>query len=378
MRRSDFLAGSFAVGATGIPGQGVLAQSTIGVNVPLSGPLATYGADIVKGVHAAVDETNRFVTGLTRVWGVRSFDDRNTTAVAQSNVFVAASDPSIVGMIGNLATDITVQTLPQYANASFAVVVPCTTADDVTSHNFHNVYRLPTKDSDEGRLFAKYALAKRQDVNAIAVTIDKDFGFDTARAFVTQAKLDKHSADILTFAQSGDPANDAGVILEHSPNYVFLSGRVDRLGPVAAQLRGQGFKGDFGLGDGFYVPPTIDTYGKSLEGAIVCTSFPPLDRIPTAISALNDFRGEVGSITAFAAFGYAAAQLLILASQRANATNRFQLLTQLQAGGSYGLLVGQFSFNLQGDQILPNLYFFRVAADGFKYAAASIPTGYVI
>jgi branched-chain amino acid transport system substrate-binding protein len=381
MLRSEFLSGALMAAAA--PGAAplqppVAQQSTLGVNVPLTGPLGPYGLDIARGVQAAIDETNRFSTTLTRVWGLRSYDDRNTVAVAQSNVFVAASDPSVIGMIGNLAADITIATLPQYANASFAVVVPCTTADAVTAQNLRNVFRLPTKDSDEGRLFAKYALAKHKGAAVVAVTIDKDFGFDTARGFVAQAKADKHQADILTFPPTGDPANDAGVILEHTPGYVFLSGRPDRLGPVASQLRTRGYTGDIGAGDGFYTAATTDTYAKDLDGSLVCSSFPPLDRIPTDVTLLTDFRGEVGSITAFAAFGYAAAQLLIAAAQRANATNRFQLLSQLQGGGSYNLLIGQYAFDLNGDAVLPNLYFFRVTANGFKYVDAAVPTGFVV
>ena len=381
MLRSAFLQSLSAVAVTTtapIQNPTFAQQSNIGVNVPLTGNLAPYGLDIVKGVQAAIDETNRFNTSLTHVWGMRTYDDRGTTAVAQSNVFVAASDPSVIGMIGNLGSDTTVAALPSYANANFAIVVPCSTANSITAQNFHNVFRLPTKDSDEGRLFAIYALPKHATTKVIAVIIDKDFGFDTASSFVAQAKADKHDADLLSFPANGDPGNMAGVILEHAPTYVFLSGRPERLGPVASQLRSQGFKGDFGLGDGFYTPATTQTYASELDGAITCTSFPPLDRIPSAITILNDFHNEVGSINAFAAFGYAAAQLLVQATQRVNATTRFQLLNQLQSGGTYNLLVGQYAFNLNGDATLPNIYFFRVTADGFKYVTSAVPNGFVV
>lgn len=381
MLRSEFLAGvtTAAVTTTG-PGTAptFLQQSTIGINVPLSGQLAQYGAEIVRGVQAAVDETNRYTTTLTRAWGVRAFDDRNTVAVAQSNVFVAASDPSIVGMVGNLTADTTLAALPQYANANFAIVVPCTTADAITARNFHNVYRLPVSDTSEGQLFARATLQRRASMNVVAVTVDGDFGFDTARGFVAQAKTDKHTADVLTLDAKADPADSAAVILKRAPAFIFLSGRPDRLGPVASALRLQGYQGEFGLSDGFYIATTTDTYAKPLDGALVCTSMPPLDRVPSIISLLNDFRNEVGAITAFSAYGYAAAQLLITASQRASATNRFQLLTELQGGGVYNLIVGQYAFNLNGDATLPNLYIFRVTAAGFTFNKAAVNTGFVI
>ncbi|HVA28594.1 MAG TPA: branched-chain amino acid ABC transporter substrate-binding protein [Candidatus Baltobacteraceae bacterium] len=379
MLRSHFLAGVTTAAVTNAaPSQTFLQQSTIGVNVPLTGQFAQYGGEIVRGVQAAIDETNRYTSTLTRAWGVRTFDDRNTVAVAQSNVFVAASDPSIVGMVGDLTADITLAALPQYANANFAVVVPSSTADAITARNFHNVFRLPTSDSSEGQLFARATLQKRSATAVVAVTVDGDFGFDTAQAFVAQAKSDKHIADVLTLGAKADPADSAAIILKRSPIFVFLSGRPDRLGPVAIAMRQQGYQGDFGLSDGFYTSATIDTYEKPFDGALVCTSMPPLERVPSIIPLLNDFRNEVGAITAFSAYGYAAAQLLISASQRGNATNRFQLLTELQSGGVYNLLVGQYAFNLSGDATLPNIYIFRVTADGFKYDRAAVPNGFAV
>jgi len=281
-------------------------------------------------------------------------------------------------MIGNLTADTTLAALPQYANANFAIVVPCSTADSITAHNFHNVYRLPMSDSNEGRLFARTTLQKRAPMTVVALTVDGDFGFDTAQAFVAQAKSDKHTADVLTLGAKADPANSAAVVLKRDPKYVFLSGRPENLGPVALALRSQGYQGELGLGDGFYIGATIDTYAKPLDGALVCTSMPPLERVPSIVPLLNDFRNEVATITAFSAYGYAAAQLLIAASQRSNATNRFQLLTQMQSGGIYNLLVGQFGFDLNGDATQPNIYLFRVTADGFKYDRSAVNTGFAV
>ncbi len=75
MKRQRFIAAAAAAAAGGvatraraqiIPEQPIqipqqyLQQLTIAVNVTLSGPLQKYGQEVVKGVQAAVDETNRF------------------------------------------------------------------------------------------------------------------------------------------------------------------------------------------------------------------------------------------------------------------------------------------------------------------------------
>ncbi|MBV9028091.1 MAG: ABC transporter substrate-binding protein, partial [Candidatus Eremiobacteraeota bacterium] len=123
-----------------------LPQLTIAVNVTLSGDLQKYGNEIVKGVTAAVDETNRFNAPVSHVWGVRPLDDRNDPALAAANANVAAGDSTVVAIIGNLTAAMTLAALRRYANTGFPVVVPTVTADAVTQRGFHNVYRLPAKD----------------------------------------------------------------------------------------------------------------------------------------------------------------------------------------------------------------------------------------
>ena len=105
---------------------------------------------------------------------------------------------------------------------------------------------------------------------------------------------------------------------------------------------------------------------------------PPLERIPSAVQLITDFQREVTQITALSAFGYAAAQLMIAAAQRANASTRSTLLRSMQTGGTFTTLVGQFAFNVSGDPLIPNIYLYTVGTDGFKYARPAIRTGFVL
>lgn len=381
MLRSTFLQGVIAAaGTTVAPNTSpqFLQQLTIGVNVPLSGIYGPYGTEVAKGVRAAVDETNKFNATLNKAYGVRTFDDQNSGAIATSNVLVAASDPSIVGMIGNLTLDVTMAGLPQYANAGFALAVPTVTGNQLTKLGYHNVFRLPPNDTAEGQLFASALLKNRAPMTVLAVVVDKDYGMDVASAFVAQAKADKHHADVLTLESNADVPDSSAIIAHRQPAYLFFAGRPDKLGPIAAALRTGGYSGEIGLSSSFYSDDIPKTYGKSLAGALVASDLAPLQRVPSAVAYFNDFNNEVGAITAFSAYGYAAAQLLIQASQRSNAINRFSLLTQLQEGGTYQLLVGQYSFSPFGDAQLPNIYLFTLTADGFTYARAAIPNGFVV
>ncbi|MBV8332209.1 MAG: branched-chain amino acid ABC transporter substrate-binding protein [Candidatus Eremiobacteraeota bacterium] len=356
-----------------------LRQLTIGINVTLSGPFEKYGQEIVRGVQAAVDEANLYSPSALYVWALRAFDDRNQTALAISNVSSAAADPTVVAVIGNLTAPMTLACLSQYANANFALVVPAVTADAVTRRGFHNVYRLPASDSNAGQLFASAVLPDKKGASCVAVTLDGDYGYDVARAFVQQAKTDRHSAEMLLFPQDKtDPAAAARTVLDRKPDYVFLAGKTSELGPVAEACRLAGYTGDFGASDGFYNTDTIAKYERALDGAYVASSLPPLERVPSAVYLLNDFERKVGQITAFSAYAYGAAQMIIAAQQRGNATNRFSFLRTMQQGGTFTTLVGQYRFNVSGDPLIPDIYFYSVQKDGFKYQRPAIRTGFVI
>jgi ABC-type branched-subunit amino acid transport system substrate-binding protein len=394
VRRRDFIAAAGAVAAGGaasaaraqiVPIQPIqgpqqfLQQLTIAVNVTLSGALQKYGQEVVKGVQAAVDEQNRFYAPVSHVWGMRALDDRNDAGLAASNANVAAADFTVIGMIGNLTAPMTLAALSRYANMGFAVVVPTVTADAVTQRGYHNVYRLPAKDSASGRLFASAALEGKRGVTAVAIAFDGDYGYEVGNGFVQQARSNRHPSELLLFPHDKtDPAQAARTVLDRSPGYVFLGGKTAELGPIAEAMRLAGFTGDFGAGDGFYNNDTIATYAKTLDGAFIASSMPPIDRVPSAAQLITDFQREVSQITAFSAYGYAAAQLMISAQQRASATTRSTLLRSLQEGGTFTTLVGQFAFNISGDPLIPNIYLYTVGADGFKYSRPAVRTGYIL
>ena len=389
MRRSTFIAGATGAAILGaraaadaqlLPGQTYLQQLSVGVSVPLSGPLQKYGTQVVAGVRASIDYVNRYMSAMQgRIYGIRAFDDQDSSTVATTNVQIAANDPSVIAMIGNLTADVTITNIPNYQNVGFALIVPATTDDGVTDRGYRNVFRLPTKDITEGLLFARATLMGRKPVVAIAVALDDGYGFDVARGITQQAKNDRHQADTMLFPAKGfDPANAARAVVAREPAFVFLAGRTSDLGPLAEALRLAGYIGEFGASNGFYGEATTASYATVMANALVSTSLPPLDKIPDQIQQYTFLGNQLGQITAFSAFGFASAQIAILASQRANATTRLTLLSALQTGGTYDTLLGPFSFGVNGDPTLANIFLYKITKDGFVFVKPAIATPYVI
>jgi branched-chain amino acid transport system substrate-binding protein len=387
MRRSRFLAGgaALAAAASALPARAQYVNMpyrqvlSIAVNVPLSGALAAYGQQIAAGARAAVDYNNRYSAPLERVFAIRTFDDQDALAIALANAQFAAGDLTVMATIGGLTTDVTVGAIPGYSNAGMPLIVPASTADAVTARGYRNVFRLPTKDTTEGQLFARAILPQAKTTLALAVLQDGAYGAELAQGFVAQAKALKIAAEGVAFP-SDDPdyARAAAAIVARKPDYLFLAGKLGPMGPLIPALVAAGYKGAFGLGDGFYDPQTIALYGKALTGALVATSFAPLKRAPGDFMILGDLSAQVGDVTAFSAYGYSAAQIVMAAVKRVNAVDRTATLQALTAGATYQTLTGSYAFDFNGDPIDPNIYFYSIGKDGFKYEKPAHPTGFVL
>jgi branched-chain amino acid transport system substrate-binding protein len=354
-------------------------QVTIAVNAPLSGNGQSGGLQIANGVQAAVDEANRFGNTYSTAYAMRAFDDLDALAQAIVNVQFAAADATIVATIGGFDGQVIAATLPTYANQQMPVLVPGSTMDGITARGFRNVWRLPTKDSVEGQLHARFIAKRLKPKSVLAVSQDGDYGVDVARAFVDQAKsAGIGAADGFVFPyEKPEFTLAAKRIAEKQPEYILLCGTTGAMGGLIPALRGAGYTGKLGGSEGFYNEATLSTYAEAFAGGFISTSFPPLDRAPDAFNALTDFRARY-NVTSLSAFAYAAAQIVISATKRTGATNRLAAMTALQTPASYDTIVGSFQFDVTGDPVDPNLYFYEIRDGKFKYVAPAHPSSFVL
>jgi len=385
-RRSFLLSGAGALGAAALPLTAAAQffpnrfqqQLTIGVNAPLSGERAAGGREIANGVQAAIDYTNRFGGTFGTAFAMRTFDDMDALAQAIVNVQFAAADATLIAMIGGFDGPLISASLNTYENSQMPLLVPGSTSDSVTARGYRNVWRLPTKDSLEGQLAARFIDKREKPKLAIAVAQDGDYGPDVAQGFLNQTKADGTPAFVYLFAnEKPNYAASAKELVAKNPDFIYLCGVTAAMGPLIPALRVAGYKGKFGASQGFYNQAALNDYADALEGSVISTSFPPLDRAPDVAMALSDFRSRY-SVTALSAFGYAAAQIVIAAARRTGATNRLTMTAALQTPSSYNTMVGQFQFAPTGDPIDPIVYFYTVAGGKFKFTAPSHATPFVL
>jgi branched-chain amino acid transport system substrate-binding protein len=377
MIRAEFLAGLGAAGAVPII-QPYTPTLRFAVVCPQSGPDARIGRQLLDGVRGATEEINRTRPSFEPVLIYTAYDDHNTPADATVQAAFATGSPDVIAVIGHISSSATLVTEPAYANAQVPLIVPTVTDDRITARGYRNVFRLPTKDSDEGSLVAAYAI-KTGSKAPHAVTQETDYGPDVATSFVRRASALHVNAEATVF--SADKPNfekAADAVLTHNPDCVVLAGNVDDMGPLLGTLRAKGYTGRFVGTQGFFDAQTLKQYAKEAEGLVVSTTVPYYPLAPTALRDVQEYQSHYGALTPVAAFGYAAVQLIRAAVRRTNAANRLALIRAIANGGAYDTVTGSYTFGPNGDVLDPNCYFYRIANGKFSYERQAHPSGFML
>jgi ABC-type branched-subunit amino acid transport system substrate-binding protein len=375
--RSEFLAG---LGATTVAQTltSITATASIAVCAPLSGDAKAIGTRLLTGAQAAVDASNQLAGTLARTFTVRTYDDQNTIANALVQASFATGDSSVLGVIGHVSNDATLQAINTYGPAQMPLIIPYGTDDRLTATQYRSVFRLPTKDSFEGTIFARTVASQLNPKTPYVFVQDADYGADVANGFINAMTSRKIDCKFAQFPYAGaDFGKVVRTALATQPDYVFLAGAVADMGPIVAVLRAQGYSGPIGASQGFFDPATLKL-GPAAAGMTVSSSMPDLRFAPSTVQNRQEFELHHGHMDAYAAFGYAAAQVLITAIQRSNAVARNAVVTAIAQGIPIETMVGSYTFTAFGDALQPQIYYYTVGNGAFAYLHQANPSTFML
>ncbi|MGH7660361.1 MAG: branched-chain amino acid ABC transporter substrate-binding protein [Vulcanimicrobiaceae bacterium] len=354
-------------------------QASVAVIGPFSGPATNAGQQLINGVRGAFDDANGIGGVMDHFWTLRPFDDQNTLASALLQSRFAIDDTTESVVIGHLNGKITSQMVRTYNNGNVGLIVPAATTDSITGQGYRNVFRLPTKDSAEGLLHAKFVKAEKRGRRIAVVYQDGDYGPDVASTFLKQTSADGFATfDIKLAHDRPDFLSAQRTIMGNQADLVFFAGLAPALGQLIPALRNAGWNGAFDGSAGFFDPGLWPSYGKQAEGVIVSSSMPPLQNVPAALAIQTQYEQRYGPMTPIAAFAYGAAQVFIAAVRRFNSTSRLMVARALAQPIAFDTLVGSFTFDPFGDPQDPNCYYYQLQNGAWHYVRAAHPSSYIV
>src|SRR5579863_7190667 len=162
------------------------ADVKMGVAGPITGPNASFGAQLTQGVGQAAEDFNKSGGILGQKATVEPGDDVSDPkqGVSVANKFVG---DGVKLVVGHFNSGVTIPASEVYADNGILMITPSATNPKVTDRKLWDVFRDCGRDDQQGKLWADYAI-KDLKGKKIAIVHDKTtYGqglADAAKGFI--------------------------------------------------------------------------------------------------------------------------------------------------------------------------------------------------
>jgi branched-chain amino acid transport system substrate-binding protein len=323
----------------------------IGLVAPFEGLCRPLGYEALHAVMLAVGERNERggVAGYL-VELVALNDDQDPKSAAQRAREMAV-DPDVVGVIGHFGEQTTVAAITVYEEEGLALVVPATTAADLTRDGSAGVFRLVADDCAIGKAAAQYAVGEMRARSIVATGGPEEL----LECFA--AGLDGSG---VTFRPPEQTALVSDLHAEH-PDLLFFGGDTVEGAQLLLDVREAGLETPVLGGNGLNGSQLVQVAGAAAEGLSYVAVTPPLMDEGFA-EAYEAFSGQRPG--PYAPLVYDAAALLLHALERNIASegrpSRSGVIEALSETDGYQGVTGAICFDENGQAQARAVYVYQI------------------
>lgn len=331
----------------------------IGVTMPMTGTLATYGESTANGIRLAIEEINAKggVLGGRPLEVIAYMDDKadSTEGANAFNKLVADGAKAVIGSVTSGVTQ-GLATLAQ--SEGMLLLAPTATADSITE-GATSVFRVCYKDSYQGRIGALLA----QDLGYKKVAVLYASGdpyssglYDSFKATCEEIGLEIVATESSSGVYDTDYTTQLTNIAASGAEMIFAPYYYDTIGPyIVPQARQAGYTGAFAGADGWDNTQNTMVEDKSLYNKCYFTNhYAKEDQAPAVQNFVKSYTGKFGdeSLTALAALGYDAAYMLAQAIDAAG-TDDTAAIVKAMTGMSFSGVTGNFTLDETNSPVKP-------------------------
>jgi branched-chain amino acid transport system substrate-binding protein len=323
----------------------------IGLVAPFEGLYRPLGYEALHAAKLAIGERNERggVAGYL-VELVALNDDQDPESAAQRAKEMAV-DPDVVGVIGHFGEQTTVAATPVYEEEGLALMVPATTATDVTGDGTAGAFRLVADDCAIGKAAAQYAVGELGARSILAT------GGSGELLGCLVSGLDGSG---VTFRQAEEGALVSDLHAER-PDLLFFGGDALEGAQLLLDVRGAGLETPVLGGNGLNSSQLVQIAGDAAEGVTYVAVTPPLVDQAFA-SAYEAFSGQPPG--PYAPLVYDATGLLLDALERNIAAegrpSRSGVIEALSEIDGYRGVTGAISFDESGQAQARAVYVYQI------------------
>ena len=342
------------------------AQIKIGVAGPITGPNASFGAQLTTGVAQAAADFNAKGGILGQKIEVVQGDDVSDPkqGVSVANKFVG---DGVKLVVGHFNSGVTIPASEVYADNGILFITPSATNPKVTDRGLWDAFRTCGRDDQQGKLWADLALGQLKD-KKIAIVHDKTpYGqglADAAKGFMNAGGKKEVLYEGVNAGEK-DYSAIVSKIKASGAEYVMWGGLHTEGGLIIRQMRDQGVKAVMISGDGITDNEFASIGGPGVEGTLM--SFGPDPRNnPSAAAAVAKFKAANFDPQAYTLYSYAAVQIFQQAAVKANSLDAKKMAEAMHSGMTFKTVIGDIAYDAKGDRTSVDYvwYVWKKGADG--------------
>src|SRR5579863_6483372 len=343
--KKHMLAGVALVAGLALSGLAFADDLKIGVAGPITGPNASFGAQLTHGVQQAADDFNATGGILGKKIVVEQGDDVSDPkqGVSVANKFVGDGVDLVVG---HFNSGVTIPASEVYADNGVLFITPSATNPVVTERGLWDAFRTCGRDDQQGKVWADLALSPAYKDKKIAIVHDKTPYGQGLAEFAKKAMNAGGKQEVLFEGVNVGEKDYSAIVSKikaSGADYLMWGGLHTEGGLIIRQMRDQGMKTVMISGDGITDNEFASIGGPGVEGTLM--SFGPDPRNNAAAKDIvAEFRAKGFEPEAYTLYSYAAMQIIKQAAEKANSLDPKKVAEVMHSGMIFKTVIGDISF----------------------------------
>jgi branched-chain amino acid transport system substrate-binding protein len=342
------------------------AQIKMAVAGPITGPNATFGAQLKNGAEQAVEDINAAGGIMGQKIQIVTGDDVSDPkqGVSVANKFAAEGVKMVVG---HFNSGVSIPSSEVYQEAGIIQITPASTNPRFTERNMWNTFRTCGRDDQQGSVAGTW-LAFKFPGKKVAVVHDKT-PYGKGLADETQKAMNAKGLKEVMYEGINTGEKDYSALVsklkQAQVDVVYFGGLHTEAGLIIRQMRDQGLNAPLMSGDGIVSAEFVSIAGPGAEGTLM-TFGPDARKNPNAQEAVKKFRAKGYEPEAYTLYSYAAVEILKQAAEEAKSTDTKKMSEVMKSGKVFKTVIGDISFDKKGDITRPDyvMYEWKKGQDG--------------
>jgi branched-chain amino acid transport system substrate-binding protein len=352
----------------------------VGLIVPLTGDVKTFGESTRNGAMLAIEEVNAAGGINGRKIEVVATDDKNDPTETGNAGSKLIDMDRVVAIIGSVSSKCSAPLSDKCQSVKMPMITPTATASKVTvgedGRRKDYVFRACFIDPFQGTVAARFAV---ESLKAKTAAVMYDVGNDYSKGLADyfKAAFEKNGGKVTAFESYAKDDVDFSALLtkvkQSVPDVLFLPDYYNKVGLIAKQARQLGVAAEFLGGDGWDSPEMAKIAGEAIIGGYFTNHYSPDDPRPEVQEWVRKYQAKHGQKPdALATLGYDAGLLLIQALKNAPNAKSEEIKAALGAIKDFPCVSGKITFDEWGNPI-KSAAVLEYTKDGQKYVTTINP-----